>query len=412
MAVLVFISLLLAGLHSAWVLTVYRRLPLFGVPTQGRAPTDGSTTETKTDPATGPPGVTVIKPVYGHDAELAANLKSWLEQRRPGPVQFIFSLQDPADAALPVIRRLCRYYPAADITVTVNSRIPYLSGKGSNLYHALGLAKYDLLIFSDSDTSAPTGFIHALLADMRPEELRLRAAVPVPRKPAGAGGAFMTLGIIMAVIVAWLSTVRLATPLRRQIGIPGGTIAITAAALTAVGGIKAFAGHITEDLKLGQLAHRHGLLVEAGPPIDLTIGRPPLSAFWDLMIRGHYGLMGLAPASFLLWLIVGFWYYLPAIAGLFAGRLDWTVLAALLVLGRTTVMAVFVAFMRRELIWTVLFYPAFEAIVLASYGWSLLSARRRRVTWRGITYRLVGDGSIAAPSTGRIPGSPQQGGAR
>lgn len=357
--------------------------------------------------STGPPmpGVTVIKPLFGLEENLAANLRSWLHQQYPGPVQFIFSLQDPDDPALPVARALKEEHPQLDITVTVNPVLPGLSGKASNLHHAAALSRHPILIFSDSDIWAPPGTLRALAAPVAADPRRAVAAVPLPRGSRGPGGAFMTLSVYMAVIIAWLGSMLVPGPLRRQTGVPGGTIVLTRQALTDVGGVKAFGNHITEDLKLGRLLFAHGYTPEPGAVVDLFIGRPSFMDFWNLTVRGNRGLWGLAPAVYLFWVVVGFWHYGAAALGLILGYSHWAWWAAVLVGARMVLLGLFIASTRPATAWTALFYPVFEAANLAATLWAPATMGRATVTWRGIKYRLSSSGEIRhiVNSTGDAP---------
>ena len=92
-------------------------------------------------------GVSVIHPIKDLDFELEKNLESWFRQNYTGPVQHIFSFQDPDDPAIPVVRKVMAYRPEIDCTITVNPVIPGLNGKSSNMVHGMRLAKYDIVLF-------------------------------------------------------------------------------------------------------------------------------------------------------------------------------------------------------------------------------------------------------------------------
>src|SRR5690606_6221117 len=361
----------------------------------------------KDDSPTGPPlpGVTVIKPIYGLEEDLAENLRSWLHQQYPGPVQFIFSLQDPDDPALPVARSLQDENPHLDIHVIVNPVLPGLSGKASNLFHAAAISRHPILIFSDSDIVAPPGALRALAAPVAAEPRRALAAVPIPLDSRGLGGAFMTLSVYMAVVIAWLGSMLVPGPLRRQTGFPGGTVVLTRQGLADVGGVTAFGSHITEDLKLGRLLFAHGYTPGPGATVDLLIGRPPFLDFWHLTVRGNRGLWGLAPGVYLFWLVVGFWHYAAAALGLLLGHTHWVFCAAAFVAARTVLLGLFIASIRPATAWTALFYPIFEAVNLAATLWAPATMGRAVVTWRGIQYRLSSSGEIRhiVNSTGEAP---------
>ena len=64
-------------------------------------------------PASGLPPVTVLKPLYGDEPRLAANLESFVRQDYPGAFDIVFGVQRPDDPAIPVVERLIAAYPMA-----------------------------------------------------------------------------------------------------------------------------------------------------------------------------------------------------------------------------------------------------------------------------------------------------------
>ena len=86
----------------------------------------------------------------GPDFELEKP-ESWFRQNYTGPVQHIFSFQDPDDPAIPVVRKVMAYRPEIDCTITVNPVIP--ERQEPNMVHGMRLAKYDIVLFGDSDVS-------------------------------------------------------------------------------------------------------------------------------------------------------------------------------------------------------------------------------------------------------------------
>lgn len=78
-------------------------------------------------------GVSVILPIKGLDPGAAAHYRHWLSQEFHQPYEVIFSLQDPADPVLPVLRSLLAEFPERPTRLLINPVRPGLNGKSSNL---------------------------------------------------------------------------------------------------------------------------------------------------------------------------------------------------------------------------------------------------------------------------------------
>src|SRR5262249_22729660 len=68
------------------------------------------------------PAATILKPVYGNDAELYENLKSFCCQDYP-EFQVIFGAGDASDPAVAVVRRLIEELPEADLRLVIDGRL-------------------------------------------------------------------------------------------------------------------------------------------------------------------------------------------------------------------------------------------------------------------------------------------------
>jgi len=75
-----------------------------------------------TDSNTPAPPATILKPVYGNDAELYENLKSFCCQDYP-EFQVIFGAGDASDPAVAVVRRLIEELPEADLRLVIDGRL-------------------------------------------------------------------------------------------------------------------------------------------------------------------------------------------------------------------------------------------------------------------------------------------------
>ena len=145
----------------------------------------------KTLPATVP--VTILKPLHGDEPLLEQALSTVCAQDYP-TWQVVFGVQDPADTALPVIRRLQARYPDCDIAVVVDPTPHGPNRKVANLINMLPAAKHDVLVIADSDVHAAPDWLQRLVAALNLQGVGLATTVytglppPNPPPPLAGGG--------------------------------------------------------------------------------------------------------------------------------------------------------------------------------------------------------------------------------
>ena len=97
------------------------------------------------------PAVTILKPLHGAEPLLYENLSSFCRQDYAGPVQIVFGVQDPADPAVAVVRRLIVEFAGADLDLVVDPRAHGANRKIANLINLSQRARHDVLVIADSD---------------------------------------------------------------------------------------------------------------------------------------------------------------------------------------------------------------------------------------------------------------------
>ncbi|MFO7173757.1 MAG: ElyC/SanA/YdcF family protein, partial [Bacillota bacterium] len=145
-------------------------------------------------PGPAPAGVSVILPIKGLDPGAEAHFRHWLAQDPGAPWEVIFSLQDPADPALPVVRALAQAVPDR-ARVLVNPVREGLHGKASNLWHGVRAARYPLLVMADSDIDPPPDLLRRLLPPLADPRVGLVAGLPVAVRARGLWGRLTACGI-------------------------------------------------------------------------------------------------------------------------------------------------------------------------------------------------------------------------
>jgi ceramide glucosyltransferase len=107
------------------------------------------------------PAVSILKPLAGRDADLAANLESFFNQDHER-FELLFGVTDPHDPAVEVARELAARYPHVPCRIVVHDGAGALNPKVDNLLGLLPLASHDLVLVSDSNVRAPVGYVREL----------------------------------------------------------------------------------------------------------------------------------------------------------------------------------------------------------------------------------------------------------
>ena len=97
------------------------------------------------------PGVSLLKPLYGDEPDLARNLRSFCRQDYDGPVQILFGVSRADDAAVATVERVLAEFPGRDVALVVDERRHGTNGKVSNLVNMAERARHPVLVFADSD---------------------------------------------------------------------------------------------------------------------------------------------------------------------------------------------------------------------------------------------------------------------
>ncbi len=215
--------------------------------------------------------ITIIKPVKGADEFTRANFTSWVRQQCPVPIQLVFSFEDPADPAIPIAEQL---ETVVRPEVIVNPRREGFSGKMSNLFYGVRLARHDFLLFSDADIAAAPDTCNRIMEQVR-HGVDLITCLPVHDRARNIWGRiyasfwnFEILGFVAPSV------------LREGSVAMGGTLGMKRQTLEALGGIETFKAFVAEDIAMGRKAKEKGLRVGLGPIVRSPVGR---KSFGELM---------------------------------------------------------------------------------------------------------------------------------
>ena len=202
------------------------------------------------------PGVTILKPVHGPEAELFENLCSFCAQDYPR-FQVIFGVQRHDDPALGIVRRVIDRFPERDLLLVLGESAFSGNPKVANVTAMMSRAKHDLIFVADADMRVDPRYLASVAAEFSGDRV---GAVTCLYAGASCGGFASDLAALQlndqfgpSVLVATLA------------GDPqfcfGSTMAVRRDALEAIGGFEALAQHLADDYMLGAMVEARGYRV-------------------------------------------------------------------------------------------------------------------------------------------------------
>ncbi len=279
------------------------------------------------DPAPIPadaPAVTILKPLYGDEPRLEANLSTFLRQGYSGAVQIICGVARADDAAVAAVAALRAVHPEADIALVVDGTRHGGNAKVANLINMMVAAGHDVLIASDSDIAVAPDYLARVVAALAEPGV---GAVSCLYHGRGDAGAWSVLAA-MQVSYGFLAAVTLGRGLGAAEPCMGSTIALRRDTLKRIGGFAAFADTLADDYAIGAAVRGLGLQVEVpGFTVAHACADDSLAALaahelrWNATVR-HLSQWGYAGLGVLNPLPV-------ALIALAAGASPWWLAAAL-----------------------------------------------------------------------------------
>ncbi len=203
------------------------------------------------------PAVSILKPLHGAEPNLYANLARFCVQDYPAPVQIVFGVNDAADPAIAVVRKLIAAFPDRDLKLVIAARRHGANRKVSNLINMLAEARHDVLVLSDSDIVVDKDYLKSVTASLGRRGVGL---VTCLYRGTGATGIWAQLAAA-AIDYHFLPSVLVGLKLGLAEPCFGSTIAIHKKTLAMIGGFEAVAEQLADDYALGALVRRAGLSV-------------------------------------------------------------------------------------------------------------------------------------------------------
>lgn len=199
--------------------------------------------------------VSILIPTCGLDAGAWKNWSSFCTQDYP-VYEVLFGVVDPEDPSIPVLKQLVEAYPN-HVRLFVDLKPRGINYKDSSLSYLLEEAKYETLIFADSDICVPANYIQIVTDPLADSAVGMVTCAFIGHAPAGLGAAIASFGRCIDFIPSLLIARLLDGGLRCAVG---ATIATRRDALEDYGGLHL--NRIGSDYNIGKRAAEAGYRVE------------------------------------------------------------------------------------------------------------------------------------------------------
>lgn len=340
------------------------------------------------------PAVSLLKPCYGVDKDLEANLRSACEQAYPGPLQVVMSVQRRDDPALPILRRLAAEYGDARVTVVAAEAAPAINGKIQNLTGALAAARHNLVMISDSDVCLPPDTVRAIAAPFADPGIgsvctfyrAVRAERWYERLELLTLNADFTPSVIFAEVTGAADFCL------------GSSVAVRREALARIGGFESLSEFLVEDYELGRKLRQAGYRTVVVPHVvDVVVDLRSPKQGWDHLVYWDQNTKVIRPVGFFLTLLtraIPFALLFALVRGFDATGMLVLGVAVAIRIGCAGGLAR-VGLGDAETVRNLPLLPLRDLVGLASW---MAAFSRRTVVWRGRVFDLGRDGRMVPRS--------------
>jgi ceramide glucosyltransferase len=334
------------------------------------------------------PAVSILKPVKGLDPHAYENFASFCRQSYTGQCEVLFGVNDAADPAVRVVKKLQADFPSVPIRLVV-VRPGAMNAKVGILDRLSREAQHDVLVVADADIRVEPGYLNAVVAPLADPSVGLVTCLYRAVQPENLAARLEALYIN----TVFLPEAILGTRLPGARFAFGSTLALRPGDLERIGGYRAIADYLADDYQLAARIAALGLEVRlSGSTVADVLGAGRLADQWHRQVRWARTIRVNRPRQYPGLLIT----YSIAIALLLAASTGWAAWSLVLLVA---------AIVWRWLVaWRVLVY-ARTRIVLRNLACLPLAdlmntavwaagALGDTILWRGRKLRLLPDGRL------------------
>jgi len=201
------------------------------------------------------PPISLLTPICGLEWEIETSLISFCQQDYPN-YQIIFCLQNQSDPCLHLLKKIKEDFAQLDIQIVTNPKSIGNNLKISNLANALAVAKYPILVITDSDIQVESNYLRQVVKPLENKSVGLVTCLYTS----------LTKGFLAAFEALEISTqfhprVLTAKKLEGLKFAFGSTIVMRKQILEEIGGFFKIADYLADDYQLGNLVAKLGYQV-------------------------------------------------------------------------------------------------------------------------------------------------------
>jgi ceramide glucosyltransferase len=334
------------------------------------------------------PAVTVLKPVYGLEKNLKANLRGFCHQDYPA-YQVVFSAQRENDPAIPLLYELQQEFGAEKVAVVVKNIQAGMNGKVNNLLGGITAARHDVLVISDSDIRVRPDYLKAVVSPLSNPDV---GCVCTPFKAVCADRWYEKLELL-SMNADFLPSVVFALATGASNYSNGQSITIRRETLEKIGGLASLGDYLVEDYEIGRRIWESGKRMIVAPYfIEATVDLKSAGQWWSHQVYWDQNTRAARPGGFF---ATVFTRSVPfALLYALLRLLDpvgLAVLAGAVALRLTTAGIALIAVRDREGLRSLMLLPVRDVLGLVSWA---LAFTQRTVTWRGTEFVLTRNGRL------------------
>jgi ceramide glucosyltransferase len=331
------------------------------------------------------PPVSILKPLCGVDPQALESLRSHCRQDYP-EFEIIFGVSDPNDGIVAVVHRVMSEFPRIPIKLIPCPESHGTNLKVSNLIQMLPQARFDIVLVNDSDIAVPGNYLKEVAAALSSPETGMVTCLYRGIAEKTTGSKLECLGIHSDFFPGVLCARYIERSMRFALG---STMALSRAALDAIGSFSSVADYLADDYQLGYRVAAAGFRVELA---DFVVDHhlPPYSfgAFFEHQLRWARAVRSSRPGGYagMIFTFVIPWSLLN-LALVPHTAAAWVLFASAVALRYAVTLSVQTKVLREahplRHLWLL---PFRDLVAAAVWVWSYTA---RTVVWRGKRFELV-----------------------
>jgi len=205
-------------------------------------------------PADFTPPVSLLKPLQGAEPGLREYLEGFFQLDYP-QYEILFCARTESDRGLAIARGLSAKYPHIPVHILTSGEPPWPNAKCYSMNEMKAVARYDILVISDSDVRVTPGYLRAVVEPFREEKTGVVTCLY--RGVAAQGGFWARLeGLGMSVEMT--SGVLVAEMLEGMRFALGPSMAVRKKCVDQIGGFEKLGEYHADDFMLGNLVAEKG----------------------------------------------------------------------------------------------------------------------------------------------------------